>query len=56
MMDQKVTMADLHARMVRIETRLVVLLHALGYDAHGVKQRGQSNNESKVVHFIGGTK
>jgi len=57
MMEQKVTLTDLHIRLIRIETRLVVLLKALGFDSHGVKTvTRQSNDERKVVHYIGGTR
>ena len=45
---------EMHRRMVRIETRLVLLIEALGYGK--TLPRGQHNDESKVVHTIEGTK
>ena len=46
-------MVDLHRRMVRIETRLVLLCEALGF---GKVLPGQTDRESKVVHTVSGTR
>jgi hypothetical protein len=44
---------ELHRRMVRIETRIVLLIEALGFQKQLPRQ---SDDESKVVHIINGTK
>lgn len=49
----EIDLKELHRRLVRIETRLVLLCEALGY---GKILPGQTDNPSKVVHYITGTK
>lgn len=44
---------EMHRRLVRIETRLVLLCEALGY---GKILPGQTDNQDQVVHIIDGTK
>jgi hypothetical protein len=44
---------EFHRRLVRIETRLVLLIEALGF---AKTLPGHPDNDCKVVHIITGTK
>jgi hypothetical protein len=45
--------AELYRRMIRIETRLVLLIEALGFTKDLPRQH---DDDCKVVHVINGTK
>jgi hypothetical protein len=44
---------ELHRRMVRIETRLTLLIEVLGFDPKNMPRH--SDKDCQVVHLINGT-